>query len=183
METFDKKTMRSLKWTLVGAVAACGVLGALQGCELIVNFDRSKIPSDSGFEDDVVIGDGGEDASDSATPGTDATTGGDASDATTPTSDATPSGDGNVSTDGAADASTTDATPETSTSTPDAEPDAEEEAGEPPPVDAAADVVDTGVAETGTVSEASTPAEAGPVDAAAETSSTPTDAALDAIGD
>jgi hypothetical protein len=176
METFDRKTMRSLKWTLVGAVAACGVFGALQGCELIVNFDRSKIPSDSGFEDDVVIGDGGEDASDSAAPGTDATTGGDASDATAPTSDATPAGDGNVSTDGGPEASSVDATSDTST--PDAEPDAEEDSSEPPPVDASADVVDTGVAETGTVSEASTPAEAGPADASTE-ASTATDAALD----
>src|ERR1700677_912813 len=86
METFGMKTRRSLKWTLIGAVAAYGVFGALQGCELIVDFDRSKIPSDSGFEEDVLISDG-EAATDAGPPGSDATSGGDASDATVSTAD------------------------------------------------------------------------------------------------
>ena len=180
------KTMRQLKWTVVGAVAACGVLAALQGCELIVSFDRSKIPSDSGFEEDVTISDGGEDASD-AEPGTDATTGGgDAGDATTTASDAASDaqGDGSVpegaaSGDDAADVSTgamdTGMGPDDFVPpTPDAGEDATMTTTD------ASGAVDTGTPESGTVSEASTPAEAGPTDSSVAETGSSTDASLDA---
>jgi len=189
------KTRRSLKWTLIGAVAAYGVFGALQGCELIVDFDRSKIPSDSGFEEDALISDGGE--VDALPPGNDATSGGDASDATVSTADgatdAGPGADVVVAPDGASDAASDGPTIETES---DAEtdggtgevPDAGTDAS--PPQDATIDtgivdsgvvetsVVDTGVAETGSPPEASTP-----VDAGTDSSTTGSDAALDAPAD
>jgi hypothetical protein len=50
-------TTRTLKWGLVTAAAACAVVAAMPGCELLVDFDRSKIPSEGGAED-VTVPDG-----------------------------------------------------------------------------------------------------------------------------
>src|SRR5215472_955868 len=44
-------TKRTLKWGLVTAAATCAVVAAMPGCELLVDFDRSKIPSEGGTED------------------------------------------------------------------------------------------------------------------------------------
>jgi hypothetical protein len=41
---------RTLKWGLVTAAATCAVVAAVPGCELLVDFDRSKIPSGDGGE-------------------------------------------------------------------------------------------------------------------------------------
>ncbi|MGH7270766.1 MAG: hypothetical protein ACREJ3_10075, partial [Polyangiaceae bacterium] len=73
---------RSVKWSFLAAVIACGAAAAMSGCELLVNFDRSKIPVDASTAD--ASGTDGslpeQDAEgDSTTPGTDATTNGDAS--------------------------------------------------------------------------------------------------------
>lgn len=48
-------TMRVMGWRLLAAVAACSALGLLPGCELLVDFDRTKIPApDSGVADATV---------------------------------------------------------------------------------------------------------------------------------
>jgi hypothetical protein len=50
-------TKRSIKWGLVAAATAFGAVAAMPGCELLVDFDRSKIPQDAadldGTTDDV----------------------------------------------------------------------------------------------------------------------------------
>jgi hypothetical protein len=89
------RTMRTKLWiTKAGATAllAAGTMSALAGCELIVDFDRSKIPQ--GVPMDATIDGPGE------------TDGGDGGN-TTP--DATATGDG-ATTDAAGDVATTDAT-------------------------------------------------------------------------
>jgi hypothetical protein len=50
-------TKRTLKWGLVTAAATCAVVAAEPGCELLVDFDRSKIPSGDGGEMDGTMGD------------------------------------------------------------------------------------------------------------------------------
>lgn len=50
-------TKRTLKWGLVTAATACAFVAAMPGCELLVDFDRSKIPSEGGTEDGT-MGDG-----------------------------------------------------------------------------------------------------------------------------
>jgi hypothetical protein len=61
------KTKRTLKWGLVTAAVACAVVTAVPGCELLIDFDRSKIPSEGGTEDvtmpqpDGPVGDAGGD--------------------------------------------------------------------------------------------------------------------------
>jgi hypothetical protein len=45
------RTKRSIKWGLVLAAAACVAVAASAGCELLVDFDRSKIPQDGGLAD------------------------------------------------------------------------------------------------------------------------------------
>jgi hypothetical protein len=44
-------TKRTLKWGLVTAAATCAAVAAMPGCELLVDFDRSKIPSEGGAAD------------------------------------------------------------------------------------------------------------------------------------
>jgi hypothetical protein len=47
-------TKRSVTWGLVAAAAVCVAVAAMPGCELLVDFDRSKIPTgDASFGDDV----------------------------------------------------------------------------------------------------------------------------------
>lgn len=46
-------TKRSMKWSLLVVAAGCMVVASMPGCELLVTFDRSKIPSDG------ALGDGG----------------------------------------------------------------------------------------------------------------------------
>ncbi len=45
---------RSVTWGLLAGAAACAAVAAMPGCELLVDFDRSKIPAgDASFGDDV----------------------------------------------------------------------------------------------------------------------------------
>ena len=39
-------TKRSVTWGLLAGAAACAAMAAMPGCELLVDFDRSKIPTD-----------------------------------------------------------------------------------------------------------------------------------------
>jgi hypothetical protein len=98
-------TMRSIRrWSLVALAAAC-VVAALPGCELLVDFDRSKIPQEGGVVgDDATMQD--------APPGTDAPPGMDgpameaSDDGTTPgdsSGDAPPPGDSGMDTAPGAD--------------------------------------------------------------------------------
>jgi hypothetical protein len=50
-------TKRALKWGLLAA-ATCVAAAAVPGCELLVDFDRSKIPSEGGAEDVTTPPDG-----------------------------------------------------------------------------------------------------------------------------
>jgi hypothetical protein len=94
-------------------VAGLAALFLLSGCELLVDFDRSKIPQDSGtpsFEGATGEGDGGDATvaqGDGASPSTDATLPDGASEAAAP-SEASPSDAP------AAETSATDSAPETS---------------------------------------------------------------------
>ncbi len=73
-------TKRLMKEWLPRLVATCAVLAVLPGCELLVDFDRTKIPSDGGLTD-VTFGDGG--SSDATVPEENAVTG-DGGDGATP---------------------------------------------------------------------------------------------------
>jgi hypothetical protein len=131
MERIRMNTKRSVTWGLLAGAAACAVVAAMPGCELLVDFDRSKIPTaDASFGDDVAELPDAPTSPDAApegsTPGTDA-----AADATSPALDAGDSGS---------------AAPDTGT------PDAGSIAD--------TGVVDTGVADTGVV-DTGTAAEAG----------------------
>jgi hypothetical protein len=47
-------TKRSVTWGLLAGAGACVAIAAMPGCELLVDFDRSKIPTgDASFGDDV----------------------------------------------------------------------------------------------------------------------------------
>jgi hypothetical protein len=50
-------TKRSVTWGLVGGAVACAAMAAMAGCELIVDFDRSKIPTADASLPDVEIPD------------------------------------------------------------------------------------------------------------------------------
>lgn len=64
-------TKRTWKWGLVTAAATCLVVAAMPGCELLVDFDRSKIPSgDGGATEDGTMpppGEGGMEAGETST--------------------------------------------------------------------------------------------------------------------
>jgi hypothetical protein len=51
MKRNGMNTKRSVVWGLLAAAAGCLPLAAMPGCELIVSFDRSKIPSDGSVLD------------------------------------------------------------------------------------------------------------------------------------
>ena len=123
-------TKRTFKWGLVTAAIACAFVTVVSGCELLVDFDRSKIPSEGGAEDVTVPSEGGGD------------TGGGKDGTTDAPSEASEAGTGDAPEEKAADApsetTTTgegglDAQPETGSETgaevePEAGPDAEMEA-------------------------------------------------------
>ena len=48
------KIKRSVTWGLLAGAAACVAVAAMPGCELLVDFDRSKIPTDGGSVGDDV---------------------------------------------------------------------------------------------------------------------------------
>jgi hypothetical protein len=84
MERIRMNTKRSVTWSLLAGVAASAAMMAMPGCELLVDFDRSKIPSGM----DATFPDAGETSDapsspDGAGDGTTPTDGG-GSDATTP---------------------------------------------------------------------------------------------------
>ena len=75
------KTKRTIKWGLLVAVATAAAVTAMSGCELAVEFDRSKIPQEeAGLEDGGTDGTTG-DGPTTDGPGPDSTTeaGGDSS--------------------------------------------------------------------------------------------------------
>jgi hypothetical protein len=47
-------TKRAMKWSLLLAAAGCVAVGSMPGCELLVTFDRSKIPDEGGSADGTV---------------------------------------------------------------------------------------------------------------------------------
>jgi hypothetical protein len=54
MERIRMKTKRSATWGLLAGAVACAAVAAMPGCELLVDFDRSKIPGvDGSLGDDV----------------------------------------------------------------------------------------------------------------------------------
>lgn len=100
-------TKRGVTWGLLAGAVACMAMAAMPGCELLVDFDRSKIPT----EDASLVQDGGETpdapaSADAPGEGNNTVT----NDARTPVPDATVDGGGADSGDSAATA------PETSTS-------------------------------------------------------------------
>jgi hypothetical protein len=58
------KTKRSVRLGLLAGVLVCGAMAAMPGCELLVDFDRSKIPvgdasaGDDATGDDAIASDG-----------------------------------------------------------------------------------------------------------------------------
>src|SRR5580698_7990750 len=81
MERTRMNTKRSVTWGLLAGVAACVAALGTPGCELLVNFDRSKIPDDGSVGDDgselpdaPASGDGAADAGPTAEAGPDAST-------------------------------------------------------------------------------------------------------------
>jgi hypothetical protein len=79
------RTKRSIKWGLVAAAAACVAVTAVPGCELLVDFDRSKIPEEGGLLDSTTGLDATEDGTTSETSSESSTgdDGGDGGDAAT----------------------------------------------------------------------------------------------------
>jgi clumping factor A len=47
-------TKRALKWSLLLAAGGCVAVATMPGCELLVTFDRSKIPDEGGAVDGTV---------------------------------------------------------------------------------------------------------------------------------
>ena len=109
-------TKRSRKWGLIAAAAACVTVVASSGCELLVDFDRSKIPQEGGLED-VTLGDAPEGETSTADAGSDS-----GMDGTMPTDAAgdsvttgdSPTSDGPSTTDSPSDVSQTDASADVS---------------------------------------------------------------------
>jgi hypothetical protein len=93
MERTRMNSKRGVTWGLLAAAAACIAIAAMPGCELLVDFDRSKIPTggdasageEGGTLPDATMpsdapGEGSNTLSDVLVPGKDATSeGGDAS--------------------------------------------------------------------------------------------------------
>jgi hypothetical protein len=79
-------TKRSVRWILLAGAAVSALLAATPGCELLVDFDRSKIPVDASIGDDGAL----TDASTSPVDGSllDSGDAGAGSDATVPVTDA-----------------------------------------------------------------------------------------------
>jgi hypothetical protein len=120
MERIRMNIKRSVTWSLLAGAAACAALAATPGCELLVDFDRSKIPGpDASLSDSGETPDGSEPADGAGEGSTMVTDAG--TDATTPAPDATTDGGGDGG-DAAADTGTTD------TGTPDTGADAASEA-------------------------------------------------------
>lgn len=69
MERTRMKRQFSTRWGLLVGAAACAGVAAMPGCELIVDFDRTKIPlTDGGPLEDGTVSDGStEDGGDAAT--------------------------------------------------------------------------------------------------------------------
>lgn len=98
-------TKRSIRWSLVAAAAACVAVAAMPGCELLVDFDRSKIPEEGGLLDSTV-----EDTSTDSPPAETST------EAAAETSTPVDAGDGgDATTDAPSETSMTDAPPEAAT--------------------------------------------------------------------
>jgi hypothetical protein len=109
MERTRMKTKRSaVTWGLLAGALACTALPAMGGCELIVDFDRSKIPTDASVDDG---------ASPEASSGSDSTVTTEAGPDAEPTGDAAPDAEPDAASTPDADAATPpqDATADTGT--------------------------------------------------------------------
>jgi hypothetical protein len=89
MERTRMNTKRGVTWGLLAGAVACMAMAAMPGCELLADFDRSKIPT----EDASLVEDGGETpdapaSADAPAEGNNTVT----SDARTPVPDATVDG-------------------------------------------------------------------------------------------
>jgi hypothetical protein len=114
MERTRMKTKRSVGSGLLAAAVACAAIAATPGCELIVDFDRSKIPvSDASLP--IPDGQGPDDGSTpDANPGGNPDAGPDATGADATTDGAPPGDDGGDASPGedAADSAAPDAGPD-----------------------------------------------------------------------
>jgi hypothetical protein len=97
-------TKRSIKWGLVAAATAFVAAAAMPGCELLVDFDRTKIP-DAGEVDGTTPGDDG--TSPEATPAGEAGEAG-SGDAASDAPDAPVEGSADAPSEAAAEAGTAD---------------------------------------------------------------------------
>jgi hypothetical protein len=122
------RTKRSIKWGLVIAAAACVAVAASAGCELLVDFDRSKIPQEGGLIDVTT----NPDAPATNETGTGSETGDDGSSAN------------ETSTDGGGDGTTTDAEGGTTEAATEAAAETGSEPGPEPTPEAGPDATDGG---------------------------------------
>jgi hypothetical protein len=127
MERTRMNTKRGVRWGLLTAAAACAAMAAMPGCELLVDFDRSKIPTGP----DASLADDGGELPD-AHPPTDGASEGSTTDAPTGAPDATVDGG-----DGGDSAVTEASAPDTGT-------DAEVDTGADTGPDSSGTVVDAG---------------------------------------
>ncbi len=121
-------TKRGVRWGLLAAAAACAAMASMPGCELLVDFDRTKIPTGV----DGSLGDDSGELPDAPAP----TDGPSEGPNTAPPEDA-PTDAPDATADGG-DSAATEA------STPDAGTDAEVDAGADTGPDSSATVVDAG---------------------------------------
>jgi hypothetical protein len=112
MERTRMKRQFSVRWGLLAGAAACAAVAAMPGCELIVDFDRTKIPLGDASDDATVSDDG-------ATAEAEATVGDATSEGSSPAHDGSVDAgpDGSLIVDGSSEGSAVDAaesgTPET----------------------------------------------------------------------
>jgi hypothetical protein len=111
-------TKRSIKWGLVAAATAFVAVAAMPGCELLVDFDRSKIPQEAGEFDGTTPGDDG--TSPEATPAGDGGDAGDGGscDATSDAPDAPVEGSADAPSEAAAEAGAEGGTADTGVDAP-----------------------------------------------------------------
>jgi hypothetical protein len=110
MERTRMNTKRGVRWGLLTAAAACAAMAAMPGCELLVDFDRSKIPTGV----DGSLGDDSGELPDAPAP----TDGPSEGPNTAPPQDA-PTSTPDATVDGGADSAATEAsTPDTGTDAP-----------------------------------------------------------------
>jgi hypothetical protein len=104
MERTRMNTKRGVRWGLLTAAAACAAMAAMPGCELLVDFDRSKIPTGV----DGSLGDDSGELPDAPAPTDGPSEGSNTTDAPTGAPDAAVDGGADSGDSGATEASTPD---------------------------------------------------------------------------